>query len=109
MKEIIRKLACAICKALGGELVVQPVDVGPVEGSSPRINDNTPSPAYLDGKMPTYEVDDLIQHIEFRIGIHETYWGLVEDDPYTWSGTGTAEFHIWAIEGYENVIYYLRR
>ena len=79
-----------------------------VEGSSPRTDDHTPSLAYLEGKMPTYNVRDLIKHLEFRIGIHETYMGLVDDDPDTWSQFGTYEFHQWAQEGYENAIYRLR-
>lgn len=109
MAKWIRKIACAICQVLGGHPVEQSADVGLVEDSSPRTSDHTPTQAWRDGKLPTYEVDDLIQHLQFRIQIHETYLGLVEDDPATWSDFGTAEFHQWAIEGYENTIFYLRR
>jgi len=109
MKNFIRSMFCAICQVLGGPPVEQPPDVGPVAGSSPRTSQHTPSLAWLEGEMPTYEVDDLINHFEFRITIHETYWGLVEADPATWSAFGTAEFHQWAIEGYENAIFYLKK
>ena len=84
-----------------------PTEEGVIGGSSPRIDNHTPSLAYLEGKMPTYNVSDLMEHLEYRILIHETYWGLVEDDPIKWSAFGDAEFHQWAIEGYENAIYYL--
>ena len=109
VKSLIRSMACAICRALGGEPAEQPPDVGPVAGSSPRTSKHTPSPAWLEGKMPTYEVEDLIKHLEFRITIHETYWGLVEDDPATWAAFGSVKFQQWAIEGYENAIFYLKR
>lgn len=81
-----------------------------LEGSSPRIDDHTPSPAYLEGKMPTYEVGHLIEHLEFRIMIHETYAGLVVQNPsqYPPRVYGDYWFHIWAIEGYENAIYRIR-
>ena len=118
MKNLVRYIACAICRAPGGQLE-QPADVVPVAGSSPRTSQHTPSPAWLRDRLPeygqaemskpTYEVDDLIQHLKFRITIHETYWGLVEDDPATWSAFGSVEFHQWAIEGYENAIFYLKR
>ena len=82
-----------------------------VDGSSPRTGEHTPSPAYLAGKMPTYDIPDLIKHLQFRIEIHESYWGLVEDDPVTWSPAvyGSVEYQLWAIEGYKNAIYYLER
>ena len=120
MGKWLRSVVCAICQSLGGQPVGQPADVGPVAGSSPRTSSpHTPSPAWLRDRLPeygqaemskpTYEVDDLIQHLKFRIAIHETYWGLVEDDPATWSAFGSAEFHQWAIEGYENAVFYLKR
>ena len=119
MKNLVRYIACAICRAPGGQLE-QPADVGPVAGSSPRTGyPQNPSPAWVENRLPdyddkdieypTYNVDHLIQHLRFRITIHETYWGLVEDDPLTWSAFGSIEFHQWAIEGYENAIFYLKR
>ena len=118
--ELIRSIACTVCQALGGKPVEQPSDVGEIEGSSPRTSKHTPSSRWLVEELPTYwadkplnkptyNIDDLIQHLQFRIGIHETYWGLVEDDPARWSGFGSVEFHQWAIEGYQNACLYLRR
>ena len=96
------------------------IDIGLINNSSPRIDKQTPSPAWFNEELPTYWADkplnkptyiiaDLIKHLEFRIQIHETYWGLVEDDPAIWFGFGSVEFHQWAIEGYQNAIFYLKR
>ena len=109
MAKLIRKIACALCQALGGHPIEQPLDIGNIVDSSPRIDKQTPSIAYLAGKMPTYNIDDLVKHLKYRISIHETYWGLVEDDPVSWSAFGNSEFHEWAIEGYQNAILYLKR
>ena len=120
MLELIRRIACGICKALGGQPIEQPPEIGQVEGSSHRITENTPSPRWLAEELPTYWLDkplnkptytipDLIKVLEFRIQIHETYWGLVEDDPVTWSTFGSVQYHQWAICGYQNCIKYLRR
>jgi hypothetical protein len=97
---------CWLSRLLG---IAKSPEIGDVDGSSPRIYENTPSPAYLQGRMPTYNVSDLIKHLEYRIQIHESYTGLVEDDPATWSAYGSAEYHQWAIEGYENSIFYLNK
>ena len=51
--------------------------------------------------------EEVIEQFNYRIGIHETYAGLVEDDPVTWAGYGTYEFHLWAINGYEWGIKYI--
>jgi hypothetical protein len=119
MKSLVRSIACAICRALGGQPVEPPPDVGTVAGSSPRTSQHTPSTTWVENRLPfygekdleqpTYNVDDLIQHLKFRITIHETYWGLVEDDPVTWAAFGSVAFQQWAIEGYENAIFYLKR
>ena len=108
---MISKLLCSIAKALGGcsSDIPPPATIVEVAGSSPRIKDQTPTDLWLSGILPTYNVKDLIKHFEYRISIHETYWGLVEDDPVRWLAFGNAEFHQWAIEGYSNAIYYLRR
>lgn len=86
-------------------------DIPTIEGSSPRTDTHTPSSAYLAGKMPTYIVDDLIKHLEFRREIHESYAGLVVQNPSQYpSGIyGDYEYQLWAIEGYENAIYYLEQ
>ena len=85
-------------------------DMPNIEDSSPRTDNHTPSPAYLSGKMPTYTIPHLIEHLQFRITIHETYAGLVVQDPsqYPPKNYGSYEYQIWAIEGYENAIHYLR-
>lgn len=95
---------CWLCKLLKkgpGEIVVHGV-------SSSRITTQTPTPEWQTGKLPTYKVTHLIKHLEYRISIHQSYWGLVEQDPASWSAFGSAEFHQWAIEGYQNAIYYLK-
>jgi len=83
-----------------------------VPNSSPRIEPpQTPSPEYLEGKMPTYNIPDLIEHLEFRIQIHETYAGLVVQNPSQYPPRiyGNYEYQLWAISGYENAIFYLRK
>ncbi len=62
----------------------------------------------VDGKY-TGELSavEVIEQFEYRIGIHETYAGLVLDDPDRWSAFGTYEFHMWAINGYEWGIKYI--
>lgn len=68
-----------------------------------------PTATYLKGEMPTYDIPTLIEHIEYRILIHETHMGLVidEDNPngYHALTSGDENFHLWAIEGYYNFIY----
>ena len=67
-----------------------------------------PTEAYITGQMPTYTVPDLIAHIEYRIMIHESWIGLLDDNPSYAGSYGDEAFHWWAIEGYENMIYYLK-
>jgi len=52
--------------------------------------------------------DEVIEQFEFRISIHETYVGLVLDDPITWGGYGDYNFHMWAINGYQHAIKYIK-
>jgi len=71
-----------------------------------------PSDYYIDhdGKMPSMMIPELIEHLEFRKSIHETYYGLIVEgkfDPR--AGYGDASFHLWAIEGYLNAIHYLKQ
>ena len=69
-----------------------------------------PSQDYLDGKIPSMTIPDLIEHLEFRKSIHETYYGLIVEgkfDPA--AGYGDASFHLWAIEGYLNCMHYLKQ
>lgn len=48
--------------------------------------------------------DQVITQFEYRIGIHESYAGLVLDDPARWIQFGSYEFHMWAINGYREGI-----
>ena len=83
-----------------------------VPNSSPRIEPpHTPSPEYLNDEMPTYNIPDLIEHLEFRIQIHETYAGLVVQNPSQYPPRiyGNYEYQLWAIDGYRNACYWLRR
>ncbi len=52
--------------------------------------------------------EQVIEQFLYRIEIHETYAGLVLDDPVTWGGFGDYEYHLWAINGYWWAIAYLR-
>lgn len=103
-QNVLRKENQRLRKQLGGDDIV----FEPIPGSSPRIDKQTPSLMYLDGQMPTYEIEDLIEHLEYRSMIHETYIGLVQDDPVRWKAFGTYAFHEWAIEGYGNCVWYLK-
>ena len=87
-----------------------PLSLGEVKDSSPRIDIQTPSDAYLQDKMPTYNIPDLIEHLEFRIIIHEDWAGRVVQYPalYPPGVYGGYEFQMWAIEGYKNAIHYLK-
>ena len=67
-----------------------------------------PTPGWLGGLMPSMTIPELIEHLEFRKSIHETYYGLIVEGNFSASaGYGDANFQLWAIEGYENAIYYL--
>uniref|UniRef100_A0A6M3J2Z6 Uncharacterized protein n=1 Tax=viral metagenome TaxID=1070528 RepID=A0A6M3J2Z6_9ZZZZ len=52
--------------------------------------------------------EQVVEQFEFRISIHETYAGLVLDDPITWGGFGDYDFHCWATNGYEHAIKYIK-
>lgn len=84
------------------DLVVIPGQVDVIPGCDP-------SQAYLDGKMPSMTIDELIDHLDFRSSIHEQYYTMIvngEFDPR--AGYGDANFHLWAIEGYANAILILK-
>ena len=69
-----------------------------------------PSQEWLDGKMPSMTIPEEIEHLDFRSSIHETYYGLITEDKFDpRAGYGDANFHLWAIEGYENAIYRLKK
>ena len=53
-------------------------------------------------------IKKLIDHLDFRSSIHEAYYiKIVEGDFSPYTGYGDANFHLWAIEGYQNAIHYL--
>jgi len=53
-------------------------------------------------------VEQVIVQFEYRISIHESYAGLVVDDPDRWIQFGSYEFHCWAINGYREAIRHLK-
>jgi len=69
-----------------------------------------PSQEWLDDVMPSYTIEELIEHLDYRSSIHETYYGLIESGQFSpASGYGDGNFQLWAIEGYENAIHYLNQ
>lgn len=52
--------------------------------------------------------EEVIEQFEYRVQIHETYAGLVLDDPQRWAAFGDYGFHMWAINGYEWGIKYIQ-
>jgi len=84
-------------------------DLSIIPGQVDVIPGCDPTQDWLDKKMPSYTIPQLIEHLDFRKSIHETYYGLIIEgkfDPRV--GYGDANFQLWAIEGYENAIYYLK-
>lgn len=68
-----------------------------------------PSEKWLNGEMPSMDIEELIDHLDFRSSIHETYYGYVVQGILSpSSGYGDANFHLWAIEGYSNCTFYLK-
>jgi hypothetical protein len=55
-----------------------------------------------------YTIPELIDVLEYRSQIHETYAGLVLEDKDKWISFGSHAFHMWAIKGYQDAIYYLK-
>jgi len=106
---MIGKILCSIAKAFGGckPDIPQPEDIGEVKSRNPKTT--KPSKDWTNGIMPTYNIRDLIDHLEYRASIHLTYSKLLEEGRTEYLGFGSIEFHDWAIEGYENSVFYLRR
>lgn len=83
------------------EFAIMPGQVDVIQGCDP-------SKSWVIGMMPSMSIPELIEHLDFRKSIHETYYGLVVSGNFSpYSGYGDANFHLWAIEGYENAIHYL--
>ena len=81
-----------------------------IPGQVDTIPDCDPTEDWLLGIMPSYTIPDLIEHLDFRKSIHETYYGLIVEDKFSpYSGYGDANFQLWACEGYECAVYYLKR
>ncbi len=51
---------------------------------------------------------EVVEQFLYRIMIHETYAGLVLEDPPRYIGFGSYGFHMWAINGYEHAIQYIQ-
>ena len=54
--------------------------------------------------------EEVISQFNYRISIHETYAGLVVQNPtqYPPHAYGSYEYNMWAINGYRWAIYHLR-
>ena len=79
-----------------------------IPGQVDAIPGCDPSEKWLNGEMPSLSIEELIDHLDFRSSIHETYYGhVVQGILSPSSGYGDANFHLWAIEGYQNAIYHL--
>jgi len=62
----------------------------------------------LDGKyVGELSPQEVISQFSYRIQIHESYVGLVIDDPDKWIAFGSYEWHMWAINGYSEAIRHL--
>ncbi len=49
--------------------------------------------------------DEVIEQFEYRAGIHQSYIDLMEREPNAgWEAFGSEEWHLWAINGYEEGI-----
>ena len=67
-----------------------------------------PSPEWMNDEMPTYTVKELIDHLEYRIIIHKGWLERIIKNPSLGVTYGDVNFQYWAMEGYENSIYYLK-
>ena len=78
-------------------------------GYEDYIHGHDPTKEWMAGKMPSYTIDDLCAHLQERLDIHRDYYDRIRDgtDPQS-NIYGDANFHLWAIEGYENAIYYMK-
>jgi len=111
--ELLRKLLNWLLSRKEGELMCiadlfKKKDLQVIPGQVDVIPGCDPSQAWLDGLMPSMPIDDLIDVLQMRAGIHLTYYDAIVSgkfDPA--AGYGDANFQLWAIEGYENSIYHL--
>jgi len=78
-----------------------------VTGQPDIFKGHDPSQDYLDGKMPTYTIPELIEHLEYRMMIHEDYYAKLIQGTGDYA-FGDTNFHLWSLEGYSNAIHYLR-
>ena len=68
-----------------------------------------PSELWLKGIMPSRAVEEVMENFDFRSSIHESHYGLIiENEELQGYSYGDANFHLWAIEDYQNAIHYLR-
>ena len=81
-----------------------------VSGQADYVPGCDPTPEWMAGQIPSYSIPDLIKHLEFRMDIHQTYYDRILTGTFPAnSGYGDANFHLWAIEGYQNAIYHLNK
>lgn len=100
MAELLKKLLSLFSKSSPKSDVPEQIDT---------IPGHDPSVEYLAGELPTYTKKELIDHFEYRITIHEIYLDRIVGGSFSpYAGYGDANFQLWAIEGYENAIHYLR-
>ena len=103
---LLSRKGADMCRSLTDLFKRKPVSIIP--GQVDVIPGCDPTQEWLDGAMPSMTISDLIEHLDFRSSIHEHYYiEIVEGrfDPRV--GYGDANFHLWAIEGYQNAIHHL--
>ena len=64
----------------------------------------------LNGKYAgSLSADEVVEQFKYRAGIHLAYIDLLDSQPGAgWESYGTAEYHRWAINGYEEGIRNIR-
>ena len=70
---------------------------------------HAPSPEWMNNEMPTYTIEELIDHFEYRGGIHLGWLDRIIKNPSLGVTYGDVNFQYWALEGYDNGIYYLKK
>ena len=63
-----------------------------------------------DGKYAgVLTADEVMEQFEYRAGIHLSYINLLNTQPGAgWEAFGTEEYHLWAINGYEEGIRHIQ-
>jgi len=101
-----------ISKLFKKTLAIIPGQVDVIKGCdpTPEFVDGLSKELDYDDFMPTMSIPDLIEQLDFRSSIHETYYvRIVEGKFPPDAGYGDANFQLWAIEGYQCAIHYLKK